>query len=150
LAESFPAAMKATKALKLEVDPGPYGKLSLNDIFEEFSEKIEKTDEGAAWVLEGDVDKGLAGAEKVLEMEYSSDMVCHATLEPLNATVQFVDGAWHVYVGTQSTSFARMTLSAYLSKVLNQKPEEIKIFVHEYMLGGGFGGKQDYDEILAA
>jgi isoquinoline 1-oxidoreductase len=150
LAESFPAAMKATKALKVEVDPGPYGKLSLNDIFEEFSEKIEKTDEGAAWVLEGDVDKGLADADKVLEMEYSSDMVCHATMEPLNATVQFTDGAWHVYVGTQSTSFARMTLSAYLSKVLNQKPEDIKIFVHEYVLGGGFGGKQDYDEILAA
>ncbi len=43
-----------------------------------------------------------------------------------------------------------MTLSAYLSKVLNKKPEDIKIFVHQYMLGGGFGGKQDYDEILAA
>jgi isoquinoline 1-oxidoreductase subunit beta len=77
-------------------------------------------------------------------------MVCHATMEPLNATVQFVDGAWHVYSGTQSTSFARMTLTAYLSKVLGQKPEDIKIYVHEYLLGGGFGGKQDYDEILAA
>ena len=96
------------------------------------------------------MDKGLAQADKVLEMEYTSDMVCHATMEPLNATVQFVDGAWHVYAGTQSTSFARMTLNAYLSKVLNQKPEDIKIYVHEYMLGGGFGGKQDYDEILAA
>ena len=89
-------------------------------------------------------------AEKVLEMEYTTDMVCHATMEPLNATVQFVDGAWHVYSGTQSTSFARMTLTAYLSKVLGQKPEDIKIYVHESLLGGGFGGKQDYDEILAA
>ena len=105
---------------------------------------------GANWVLEGDVDKALAGAEKVLEMEYTTDMVCHATMEPLNATVQFVDGAWHVYSGTQSTSFARMTLTAYLSKVLGQKPEDIKIYVHESVLGGGFGGKQDYDEILAA
>ena len=41
-------------------------------------------------------------------------------------------------------------MTAYLSKVLNQKPEEIKIYVHESLLGGGFGGKQDYDEILAA
>ena len=64
--------------------------------------------------------------------------------------VHFVDGAWHVYSGTQSTSFARMTLTAYLSKVLGQKPEDIKIDVHESILGGGFGGKQDYDEILAA
>ena len=76
---------------------------------------------GANWVLEGDVDKALAGAEKVLEMEYTTDMVCHATMEPLNATVQFVDGAWHVYSGTQSTSFARMTLTGYLSKVLESE-----------------------------
>ena len=56
----------------------------------------------------------------------------------------------YVYTGTQSTSFARMTLTAYLSKVLGQKPEEIKIYVHESVVGGGFGGKQDYDEVLAA
>jgi isoquinoline 1-oxidoreductase beta subunit len=34
--------------------------------------------------------------------------------------------------------------------VLNLKPEDIKVYAHEYLLGGGFGGKQDYDEILAA
>jgi isoquinoline 1-oxidoreductase subunit beta len=78
-------------------------------------------------------------------------MVCHATMEPISATVQqAADGSWHVYTGTQSTSFARMTLGAYLSKVLNKKPEDIRIYVHQYALGGGFGGKQDYDDILAA
>ncbi len=150
LADKFPAAVKAARALKLKVDPGPYGNLGLADIFADFANETKNADAGANWVLEGDVDKGLADAEQVLEMEYTTDMVCHATMEPLNATVQIVDGAWHVYAGTQSTSFARMTLSAYLSKVLNQKPEDIKIYVHEHILGGGFGGKQDYDEILAA
>jgi len=150
LAAKFPAAIKAAQALKVEVDPGPYAGLSLDDLFSEFSQTTKNPAAGANWVLEGDVDKALAGAEKTLEMEYTTDMVCHATMEPLNATVQFVDGAWHVYSGTQSTSFARMTLTAYLSKVLGQKPEDIKIYVHEYLLGGGFGGKQDYDEILAA
>jgi isoquinoline 1-oxidoreductase beta subunit len=150
LAETFPAAMKAAQALKVKVDPGPYGNLGLADIFAELKGATANADTGSNWVLEGDVDKGLAEAEKVLEMEYTTDMVCHATMEPLNATVQFVDGAWHVYAGTQSTSFARMTLTAYLSKILNQKPEDIKIYVHEYILGGGFGGKQDYDELLAA
>ena len=43
-----------------------------------------------------------------------------------------------------------MTLTGYLSKVLNKKPEDLKVFVHQYLVGGGFGGKQDYDEILAA
>jgi isoquinoline 1-oxidoreductase subunit beta len=150
LAEKFPAAVKAARALKVDVDPGPYAELSLDDLFSEFSQTTKNPAGGSNWVLEGDVDKALAGADKILEMEYTTDMVCHATMEPLNATVQFVDGAWHVYSGTQSTSFARMTLTAYLSKVLDQKPEDIKIYVHEYLLGGGFGGKQDYDEILAA
>src|SRR5437867_11702440 len=71
-------------------------------------------------------------------------------MELLNAMVQQVDGEWHVYVATQSTSFARMTLTAYLAKVLQKKPEELKVHVHQYLVGGGFGGKQDYDEILAA
>src|SRR6202047_3955231 len=138
------------KALKVQVDPGPYAGLNTSDLFAEYSQTVKNTAAGANWVLEGDVDKTLAGAEKVLEMEYTTDMVCHATMEPLNATVHVVDGAWHVYTGTQSTSFARMTLTAYLSKVLGQKPEEIKIYVHESVVGGGFCGKQDYDEILAA
>ena len=43
-----------------------------------------------------------------------------------------------------------MTLTAYLSKVLKKKPEELKVYVHQYLVGGGFGGKQDYDDILAA
>src|SRR6476661_259707 len=151
VAQTFPAAMKAAKALKLTVDPGPYGKLSLADIMEEFSSLSEKAEESAAWVREGDVEQGLQQAEKVLEMEYSTDMVCHATMEPINATVyQATDGAWHVYTGTQSTTFARMTLTAYLAKVLNKKPEDVKVYVHQFALGGGFGGKQDYDDILAA
>src|ERR1700758_712248 len=150
LAEKFPAAVKAAKALKVEVDPGPYGGLNLKDLFAEYAQTTKNTEAGANWVLEGDVDKALAGADKVLEVEYTTDMVCHATMEPLNATAEFVNGEWHIYSGTQSPSFARMTLTAYLSKVLNQKPEDLKIFVHESLVGGGFGGKQDYDEILAA
>ena len=150
LADKFPAAVKAARALKVAVDPGPYGNLGLADIFAEFTNEMKNTDAGANWVLEGDVDKGLTDADQVLETEYTTDMVCHATMEPLNAAVQIVGDACHVYTGTQSTSFARMTLSAYLSKVLNRKAEDIKIYVHEHILGGGFGGKQDYDEVLAA
>jgi isoquinoline 1-oxidoreductase beta subunit len=150
LAETFPAAIKAAKALKVEADPGPYGTLGLEAIFAEFDQRMRDADAGAAWVLEGDVDKALAEADQVLDRVYTTDMVCHATMEPLNATVALIDGAWHVHVGTQSTSFARMTLGAYLAKLTGRKPEDIPIFVHQYMLGGGFGGKQDYDEILAA
>ena len=66
VAQTFPAAMKAAKALKVTVDPGPYGKLSLNDIMEEFSAMSEKAEESAAWVREGNVgsrDHGAGGPD---------------------------------------------------------------------------------------
>ena len=151
LAETFPAAMKAAKALKIESDPGPYGKLSLDDIFEEFSEKAKNPEESANWVLEGDVEAALPAADKQLEAEYSSDMVCHAAMEPINCVVQHAsDDSWHVHIGTQGQSFLRMTLNYYLSKVLNKKADDVKVVVHQYLVGGGFGGKQDYDDALAA
>jgi isoquinoline 1-oxidoreductase len=150
VADKFPAAMKAAKALKVKWDAGPYANLSSAEMLEQYKQLAKDEKQSAAWVLEGDVDQGFSSAQKVIETEYTTDMVCHATMEPLNATVQHTNDEWHVHVGTQSTSFARMTLLAYLSKVLNKKPEEIKVYVHQYLVGGGFGGKQDYDDILAA
>ncbi len=150
IADRFPTAQKAAKALKVKWDAGPYANLSSADLLEQYKQLSTDEKLSAAWVLDGDVDQGFGESEKVLEMEYTTDMVCHATMEPLNATVQQANGEWHVYVGTQSTSFARMTLTAYLSKVLKKKPEDLKVYVHQYLVGGGFGGKQDYDDILAA
>jgi isoquinoline 1-oxidoreductase beta subunit len=131
-------------------DAGPYANLGSAEMLAQYKELSKNEKESAAWVLEGDVDQAFGNSEKVFEVEYTTDMVCHATMEPLNATVQHTNGEWHVHVGTQSTSFARMTLTAYLSKVLNKKPEDLKVFVHQYLVGGAFGGKQDYDDILAA
>jgi len=151
LAETFPAAMKAAKALEIDSDPGPYGKLSLADIMEEYTALADQPEKSAAWVLEGDVDKAIPGADKTVSAEYTSDMVCHATMEPFNCVVQHAsDDSWHVHIGTQSTSFLRMTLTGYLAQVLGKKPEDLQVYVHQYILGGGFGGKQDYDDILAA
>ena len=97
LAETFPAAVKAAKALKVQVDPGPYGGLSSNDLFEEFAQATEERRGRRHLGARRRRRQGPAGADKVLEMEYTTDMVCHATMEPLNATCSFVDGAWHVY-----------------------------------------------------
>lgn len=150
VAESFPAAQKAAAALKIEWDPGPYGDLSSEQLLSEYKAMQADPSLGAPWVLEGDVDSELAGADEVMTADYTTEMVCHATMEPLNATAHEVDGTWHVYTGTQSTSFARMTLTGFLSTVLEKPGEEINVIIHQTILGGGFGGKQDYDEILAA
>ena len=43
-----------------------------------------------------------------------------------------------------------MTLTAFLAHTLGKDAGEINVVIHQALLGGGFGGKQDFDEILAA
>lgn len=150
IAEKFPAAVKAAEALKIEWDAGPYGDFNDRQLLAEYRKLEADPEQGAPWVLQGDVDGALAAADDIVEAEYTSAMVCHATMEPLNATAHEVDGTWHIYTGNQSTSFARMTLTAFLAHTLGKDPADIKVIIHQALLGGGFGGKQDFDEILAA
>lgn len=150
VAEKFPAAVKAAKALKVTWDPGPYGDVSSDGLTAEHKEIQKDPNAGANWVLQGDVDAALAGVDEVLEWEYTTDMVAHAPMEPLNATVAKFGDTWHVWQGTQGTSFARMTLEGVLSGALGVDASEIKVVIHQSVLGGGFGGRQDNDEIIAA
>jgi len=150
IADKFPAAVKAAEALNIEWDAGPYGDFSDQSLADEYRALRDDPAQGAPWVLQGDVDGAIASADEVVEAEYTSAMVCHATMEPLNATAHEVDGTWHIYTGNQSNSFARMTLTAFLAHTLDKDASEINVVIHQALLGGGFGGKQDFDEILAA
>ena len=150
VAEKFPAAVKAAKALKVTWDPGPYGEVSSEDLAADHQKLQKDPNAGAAWVLQGDVDAALSDADEVLEWEFTSDMVVHAPMEPLNATVGKFGDTWHVWQGTQSTTFGRMTLTGVLSAALGVEAGEMNVVVHPFILGGGFGGKQDYDEVVAA
>jgi isoquinoline 1-oxidoreductase len=150
IADKFPAAVKAAEALNIEWDAGPYGDFNDQQLAAEYRALRDDPNQGAPWVLQGDVDGAIAGADDVVEAEYTSAMVCHATMEPLNATAHQVDGTWHIYTGNQSTSFARMTLTGFLAHTLGKDAAEINVVIHQALLGGGFGGKQDFDEILAA
>ena len=83
IAEKFPAAVKAAKALKIEWDAGPYADYDDEYLANEYRKLRDDRSQGAPWVLQGDVDGALSDADEVLEVEYMSAMVCHATMEPL-------------------------------------------------------------------
>ena len=55
----------------------------------------------------GDVVAGLAGAAKTITATYSTPFLAHATMEPMNCTVQFKDGRATVWVSTQVPGLAR-------------------------------------------
>ena len=116
LAETFPAAMKAAKALKVEVDPGPYGKLGLDDIFAEFcAEHAEPECRRELGARRATSTRPWRTPNRSWSRSTPPTWCATPPWSRSTAMVQHsADDAWHVHIGTQSTSFARMTLTGYL------------------------------------
>jgi CO/xanthine dehydrogenase Mo-binding subunit/aerobic-type carbon monoxide dehydrogenase small subunit (CoxS/CutS family) len=86
----------------------------------------------------GDVDRGLAEADEVLEGEYATPFIEHAYLEPeCGIGVPEPEGRVTVYVGSQGPWEDRRQVAAALGL-----PEE-RVHIAHLPLGGGFGGKED-------
>jgi isoquinoline 1-oxidoreductase beta subunit len=93
---------------------------------------------------DGDVDKALPGAARMVEATYEVPYLAHATMEPMNATVDLRADKLDVWVGTQS---ADRTLTA-AAAASGLKPEQVTI--HNTFVGGGFGRKSNNDDMIQA
>jgi xanthine dehydrogenase molybdenum-binding subunit len=86
----------------------------------------------------GDVERGFAEADVVIEREYRTQTVEHAFLEPEAAlAVPEAGGRLTVYAGGQIPFSDRAQIAATLGV-----PEE-QVRVVNCLIGGGFGGKED-------
>ncbi len=96
------------------------------------------------WEQEGDIEKVLNEATKVLESEYQVPYLAHACMEPLNCTVLINGNSAEVWTGNQSTTMVINGVSdgAGISK------ENIKTNIP--YLGGGFGRRGETDFVLEA
>ena len=141
VADNWWRANKAAKALKIEWDEGANGKVSNDTILALFKEGLAAKDLPTARNT-GDTAAAIAAGAKVVEAEYYSPYLSHATMEPMTGTAWFKDdGTLEVWTSTQNgeASIAAASEAAGL-------PLE-KVEVHKAMLGGGFGRRgapQDY------
>ncbi len=86
----------------------------------------------------GEVERGLAEAQVVLEGEYATPFIEHAYLEPeCGIGVPEPEGRVTVHVGSQGPWEDRRQVAAALGL-----PEE-RVRIAHLPLGGGFGGKED-------
>ena len=141
VADNWWRANQAAKKLKIEWDEGQNGQVSTDTIFASFREGLEAKDLPSARKI-GDAPGALASAAKVVEAEYSSPYLNHATMEPMTATAWFKDdGTLEVWTSTQNGE-ASIATASETSGIPLEKCE-----VHKTMLGGGFGRRgapQDY------
>jgi xanthine dehydrogenase YagR molybdenum-binding subunit len=84
----------------------------------------------------GDVRRGLAEADEVVEHEYRTQAVYHTCMETHGAVASWEGDQLTVWESTQSVNWAREDLAEYFGLSLNK----VRV-ISEYM-GGGFGSKQ--------
>ena len=84
----------------------------------------------------GDVEKGFAEADVVVEREYETAPVHQGYIEPHNGTAFWnADGRLHIWCSTQGAFATRSNIS----EVLRLPVSQVKVTPME--IGGGFGGK---------
>jgi len=89
-------------------------------------------------VRKGDMEKGFADADIVLEDTYHTAITDHAFLEPeCSIAVPLEDGRMEIYVGSQIPYQDR----TQVARVMGWPEERVRIVGQ--LMGGGFGGKED-------
>lgn len=133
VADNWWRAHQALKQVKIEWDVGANGNVSDASIDKLFREGLAATNLPEARKI-GDTAAAFATAAKVVEAEYSSPYLNHATMEPQTCTAWFKpDGTLEVWTSTQNAE-ASMAAASEVSGIAQEKIE-----VHKPMLGGGFG-----------
>ena len=79
-----------------------------------------------------------------IDAVYEVPFLAHATMEPLNAVVEFNANGCEVWAGTQSPVRAQRMVCS----VTGLPPE--KVILHNQLMGGGFGRRSEADSISYA
>ena len=93
---------------------------------------------------DGDVSAALAEAATKVEAVYEVPFLAHATMEPMNCTVQVTADGCDIWVGTQIPTVAQQAVA----QTLGLKLEQVRL--HNHLLGGGFGRRLEFDFIVQA
>ena len=135
------AAMQGMKALAPRWDDGANAAVQQADIVAQLEAAAHEA--GAVAASKGKLEQAAARATTHVDAVYHQPFLAHATLEPMNCTVDWREGECEIWVGTQACDRAVAKLAA-----LGLKPEQIRI--HSHLIGGGFGRRLEVDGIVLA
>ena len=131
IAEHYWAARKGLEAANPKFDDGPHASLTTADVVAALAKASER--QGAVAKNEGDVASALANAATKVDATYEAPFLAHATMEPMNCTVEVTADGCDIWVGTQIPTVAQQAVA----QTLGLKPEAVRL--HNHLLGGGFG-----------
>jgi CO/xanthine dehydrogenase Mo-binding subunit len=141
--EVLPTVLDTHEALKEDAP------LLHDDLFtEEFGETLDKPSNLAQHFRheKGDIDKGFAEADVIVEREFNTSTVHQGYIEPHACTVEWnKDGRIYIWSSTQAPFEIRDSTASVLGLPVSQ------VRLTPLEIGGGFGGKwEPYGEPVAA
>jgi xanthine dehydrogenase molybdenum-binding subunit len=138
-AETQEIAEQASALIEAEFDPQPV----ISDPVQARQEGVPQIHKNGNLlkhikVRKGDMEKGFAESDVILEHTFHTPITEHAFLEPeCSIAVPLPDGRMEIYVGSQIPYQDRTQIARALGW-----PEE-RVRVMGQLMGGGFGGKED-------
>jgi len=144
IADNTYAAFKGRKSLKIEWDVKSSPHAVYNS--QPFRKTLEATSRQPGKVVRnvGDVDAAFAKGGKIIEAEYYTPHLAHASMEPPVAVAEYRNGKVLAWAPTQNPQAVQETIAG----VLGIKKEDVTC--HVTLLGGGFGRKSKPDQVAEA
>ena len=144
LGETYWAAEKASKLIKVKWDNGPNANVSSESIRQFAIMKISDNKSGAAFVKEGDFETDFKNSQIKHEAVYETAIGYHGMMEPMNCVAEEKGGIWHLYTANQWQS--RMV--PMVASALGVDPETV--VHHQQYAGTGFGRRLEPDVAIPA
>jgi isoquinoline 1-oxidoreductase beta subunit len=142
---SVEATQAAKNLLKVTWSQAPGASYDSERALDEFAAIArDKSREGLPYRPVGDAKTAMAGAAKIFRGEYRTRYVCHAAMEPLNATALVSpDGkSAEIWAGTQSPT----NVLSQVARLL--QTDRSNITFHQHFLGGGFGRRGSEQDVV--
>lgn len=136
LAENTHAAIKGRDALKTVWDDSAAEMRGTEEIVSDFMKMTEQP--GAVYEKKGDTESAMADAARTFEAEYIFPYLAHATMEPMDCTIELVNGKCMIRSGTQMPSIERDRVA----EVLGLDPDNVQVTT--LYAGGGFGRRGNF------
>ena len=138
VADNWWRAKEALREVSVDWDVGEHGTLNSAAIMAQFKAGMEQAELAVAR-NDGNTPEALGKAAKVVEADYFTPYLAHATMEPMVCTAWLQGDQLEVWSSTQNPE-ATLAVSAATAGV-----PQANVKVHPMQLGGGLGRKSPQD-----